>query len=340
MNPITTQSSVEGIEYYRSALITACCLLISLFSVVPMMAADEQTPLAPEKSSGQALRLDAARHELLGRLLKDLEAYKLPTVGLPKAPVRGKNSSKHPESPEPARGAVGAAEKKMPPAEMSNSNEPGVGQAGKAPPQAAETGVEQPVAVDEVNDLLLEEDLSDARLRIEQLRRMLQMLRDQRKEKADAPRTKPVRLVPAREQKIELPDVPPPAEPYGSEVEIGLLLVDMGRYQEALPHLDIGAKLDLDPEDQAWLQLRKAICLRRLGKLKQAQQVAQNLRLTWPDSHWASEAAWLIRSIKWLEKFNLNRPDVPSTEPAARPATGGQDRTHLPAGTEGRGLWD
>ncbi len=113
----------------------------------------------------------------------------------------------------------------------------------------------------------------------------------------------------------------------------------MGRYEEALPHLDLGAKLDLDPEDKAWLQLRKATCLRRLGKLKQAQQVAQDLRLTWPDSHWATEAAWLIRSIKWLEKFNLNRPDVTGTVPEAEPAVRGQDRTSLPAGTVISGRW-
>ncbi len=301
MNPVTIQSSVAGIQYYRSSLITACCLLISLFAVLPIMAAEQPTPLAPEKSSERAPNLDATRHELLGRFLKDLETHKLPA-----SDIRPQTSG--------FRQIGGAASLKS----EASSPQP------QSSEPAAETAVEQPVAVDDVDDLLLEEDLSDARSRIEQLRRMLQVLRDQSNQEADAPRLKPVRLVPAREQKIELPDVPPPAEPYGSEAEIGLLLVDMGRYEEALPHLHIGAKLDLDPDDQAWLQLRKAICLRRLGKLKQAQQVAQELRLTWPDSHWTPEAAWLIRSTKWLEKFNLNRPDVTSTEPATKPATGGE----------------
>lgn len=316
MNPVTIQRSVASIHYYRSSLIAAYCLLICLVSVLPIMAADEPTSPAPEKPSEKAPKLDATRHELLGRLLKDLETRKLPAAVSPKAPVREKKTSKTPNLPEPARQTVSPAEEKAPPAERAKSDEP-----------AAETAVEQPAAVADVDELLLEEDLSDARSRIGHLRQMLQVLRDQGDQKAHAPSQKPVRLAPARELKTELPGVPPPAEPYGSEADIGLLLVDMGRYEEALPHLEIGAKLDLDPEDQAWLQLRKAICLRRLGKLKQAQQVAQNLRLTWPDSHWASEAAWLIKSVKWLEKFNVNRPDVTDTVPETKPAVGGQERS-------------
>jgi tetratricopeptide (TPR) repeat protein len=167
----------------------------------------------------------------------------------------------------------------------------------------------------------LDDDLENARKKLMTLEQALRRLRAQQAQLAERQATDRAAQGPAApaERKDELPDIPAPDKPAGDDMQTGLLLMEMGRFDGALPFLQKAAPAERELGDRAWLLFRTAACLRGLGRNAEAKTVYQQLATSFPDSLWAEEAAWLVKSIEWHEKWRASRSGKASTAPTGQP---------------------
>lgn len=179
---------------------------------------------------------------------------------------------------------------------------------------AADSGPrEEPAEVrpaSQQGDDQLDEDLNKARQNLKEMEEMLRRARVRLEaQRQQAPDTEEAPK--HDEPKIEenpLPDIPAPDAPVKDEKEFGLLLLDMGRLDEALPHLLAASREALNSTDQAWMLFSAATCHRKLGRINEAIALYEEVATSFGDTLWAQKAAWLAKSMEWFERWNNSFP--------------------------------
>ena len=161
----------------------------------------------------------------------------------------------------------------------------------------------------------LDAELEQAHESLKELDRMLRRLQAlaERREQEQAEQAALLPAVPLPTGD-KLPDIAPPQKPVDDPMQLGLLLLDSGRPEEALPLLQQALTQERNDHDTAWLIFRTATCLTRLGRTDEAKVLHERLVTAYADTIWAARAAWVVRSIEWFEDWNASRPVPPEGE--------------------------
>lgn len=87
-------------------------------------------------------------------------------------------------------------------------------------------------------------------------------------------------------------------------------LFALGRISDSRAEYERATRFDLGPEEAAWTRLQLGNVAHREGRLEDAKTMYREAATSWPNTFYATQAAWFLRTTERLEAISTKREDA------------------------------